>query len=47
MLLWIRGREHGSEPSVSINCVEFRKYLMGCWFLERASTALSSLVSEG
>jgi hypothetical protein len=47
MLLWIMGREHGSEPSVSINCVEFCEYLMGCWFLERGFTALSLLVSEG
>jgi len=47
LLLWIKGREHGNEPSVSINCVEFRECLMGCWFLERGFTALSSLVSEG
>jgi hypothetical protein len=47
MLLWIRGWEHGSEPSISINYVEFREYLVSCWFLEWGFTALSSLVSEG
>ena len=38
------GREHGSEHSLSINCVEFRDRLMGCWFLERGFTVLHYLV---